>query len=62
MLYLLFVSQLKVFNQLITNKTERFSFKNGRAVQVAKLIIEDWPIVYSKDFNFVRAETITHYV
>ena len=36
----------KVFNQLyITNKTERFGFKSGRAVQVVKLIKEDWPIV-----------------
>ena len=34
------------FNQLhITNNTERFSFKNGRAMCVAKLIKEDWPIV-----------------
>ena len=45
-LYLLFISQYKAFNQLyITNKTERFSFKIGRAVQFAKLINEDWPIV-----------------
>ena len=29
----------------ITNKMERFSFKSGRAVQVAKLIKEDRPIV-----------------
>ena len=29
----------------ITNKTELFSFKSGRAVRVAKLIKEDWPIV-----------------
>ena len=35
-----------VFNQLyITNKTERFSFKSGRAVQFVKLIKEDRPIV-----------------
>ena len=33
---------VKPFNQLyITNKTERFSFKNGHAVLVAKLIKED---------------------
>ena len=39
MLYLPFVTRLKVFNQLyITNKTERFSFKSGRAMRVAKLI------------------------
>ena len=37
---------VKAFNQLyITNKMEHFSFKSGRAVQVAKLIKEDWPIV-----------------
>ena len=36
---------VKPFNQLyITNKTERFSFKSGRAMRVAKLIKEDWPI------------------
>ena len=29
----------------ITNKTEGFNFKCGRAMQVAKLIKEDWPIV-----------------
>ena len=37
---------VNVFNQLyITSKMERFSFKSGRAMQVAKLIKEDWPIV-----------------
>ena len=37
---------VNAFNQLyITSKTERFSFKSGRAMQVAKLIKEDWPIV-----------------
>ena len=37
---------VNAFNQLyITNKTEHFSFKSGRALQVAKLIKEDWPIV-----------------
>ena len=36
----------KMFNQLyITNKTERFSFKSGHAMRVAKLIKEDWLIV-----------------
>ena len=34
------------FNQLyITNKMECFSFKSGRAVRVAKLTKQDWPIV-----------------
>ena len=43
MLYLPFIL---VFNQLyITNKMEHFSFKSGRAMWVAKLIEEDWPIV-----------------
>ena len=37
---------VNAFTQLyITSKTERFSFKSGRAMQVAKLIKEDWPIV-----------------
>ena len=37
---------VNAFNQLyITNKTERFSFKSGHALQVAKLIKEDWPMV-----------------
>ena len=46
MLYLPFITRLKPFNQLyITNKTELFSFKSGRAVRVAKLTKEDWPIV-----------------
>ena len=37
---------VNAFNQLyITNKMERFSFKSGRAMQVAKLIKVDWPIV-----------------
>ena len=46
MLYLPFILQKKAFNQLyITNKMEHFSFKSGRAVQVVKLITEDWPIV-----------------
>ena len=45
-LYFPFILQYKPFNQLyITNKTERFSFKSGHAVQVAKLIKQDWPIV-----------------
>ena len=29
----------------ITNKTERFSFKSGSAMRVAKLINKDWPKV-----------------
>ena len=46
MLYLPFISQQKAFNQLkITNKTERFSLKSGLAMQFAKLIKEEWPIV-----------------
>ena len=37
MLYLLFISQYKAFNQLyITNKMERFSFKSGHAMRVYK--------------------------
>ena len=36
---------VKAFNQLyITKKMERFNFKSGHAMQVAKLIKEDWPI------------------
>ena len=38
-LYLLFISQQKAFNQLyIPNKMEHFGFKSRHAVQVAKLI------------------------
>ena len=34
------------FYQLyITNKAERFSFKSGRAVRVAKRLNEDWLLV-----------------
>ena len=41
--YLPFIKwYVNAFNQLyITNKTERFSFKSGRAMQIAKLIKED---------------------
>ena len=40
MLYLLFVSHYKPFNQLyITNKEAHFSFTSGRAMQVAKRIL-----------------------
>ena len=43
MLYLLFISQLKLFNQLyITNNMEHFSFKSGHSVHVAKLTKTDW--------------------
>ena len=28
---------------LLMSKTEHFSFKSGRAMQVAKLMNEDWP-------------------
>ena len=43
-LYLLFIT--RPFNQLyITNKTQRFSFKSGGAVRVAKLTKQDWPIL-----------------
>ena len=44
---------INAFNQLyITNKTERFSFKSGRALQVAKFIKEDWPIgCYGNNFG-----------
>ena len=42
MLYFLFTTRQKAFNQLyITNKMERFSFKTGHVVQVAELIKED---------------------
>ena len=51
MLYLLFISQYKHFNQLyITNKAERFSFKSGRAVCVAKLTKPDWLVVLQYEF------------
>ena len=37
---------VKAVNQLyITNKMEHFSFKSGRAMRVAKLIKDNWPIV-----------------
>ena len=39
-LYLLFIIHGKS-----TNKMQRFSFKSGRAVRVAKLTKQDWPIV-----------------
>ena len=43
MLYLPFV---KALNQLyITNNTENFSFKSGRAVHVAKVTKTDWLVV-----------------
>ena len=46
MLYLPFISQEKPFNQLyITNNTEYFSFKSGRAMHVAKLTKTDWLVV-----------------
>ena len=46
MLYLLFIRRQKLFNYLyITNKMERFSFKSGRAMWVAKLIKQGWPVV-----------------
>ena len=37
----------------ITNKTDRFSFKSGGAMRVAKLtyIKEDWPIVLQLEFS-----------
>ena len=42
----------KPFNQLyITNKMECLSFKSGRAMQVAKLIKKDWPIVLQLEFQ-----------
>ena len=45
---------VNALNQLyITNKMEHFSFKSGRAMQVAKLIKEDWPIVISAQNNFI---------
>ena len=40
-----FAVQYTVNQLYITNKTERFSFNSGRAMRVAKLIKEDWPIV-----------------
>ena len=46
MVYFPFIEMVNAFNQLyITNKTEHFSFKSGHAMQVAKLIKEDWVIV-----------------
>ena len=37
---------VKATNQLyITNKMEHFNFKSGRAMWVAKLIKEDWPMM-----------------
>ena len=37
---------VKAFNQLyITNKAERFSFKSGRTVCIAKLTKTDWLVV-----------------
>ena len=41
-LYLPFITRQKPFNQLyITNKTQHFSFKSGRAMRAAKLIKQD---------------------
>ena len=52
MLYLLLITQEKAFIQLyITNSMERFNFKSGHAMQVAKLIKEDWLKCYSKNFG-----------
>ena len=46
MVYMPFIVWKKEFIQLyITNKMELFSFKSGHAMQVVKLIKEDWPIV-----------------
>ena len=46
MLYLPFITWLKLFNQsYIINKMERFSFKSGHTMRVEKLIKQDWPIV-----------------
>ena len=36
---------VNIIQLYITNKTERFSFISGRAVRVAELIKEDWPIM-----------------
>ena len=41
--FLLVVNSRLTSCTLITNKTERFSFKSGRDVRVSKLIKEDWP-------------------
>ena len=47
----------------ITNKTEHFSFKSGRALQVAKLIKEDWPIVLQYEFRQLYAQyLLKHFI
>ena len=43
---------VKPFNQLyITNNTEHFSFKSGRAVCIAKLMKTDWLVVLQLEFH-----------
>ena len=50
---------VKLFNQLyITNNTERFGFKSGRAVHVTKLTNTDWLVVLQKEF---RLDTTLYY-
>ena len=45
-LYLHSFPSIKAFNRLhITNKTERFSFKSGRAMCVMKLTKTNWLVV-----------------
>ena len=47
------------FNKLyITNNTERFSFKSGRAVRVTKLTMTDWLVVLQLEF---RLDTTLYY-
>ena len=55
MLYLLFISQYRPFNQLyITDNTERFNFKSGRTVYVTKLTKTDW-LDSSLIYNFIKS-------
>ena len=50
MLYI-FAVHFTVRQLYIANMTDCFSFKSGRAMQVAKLINEDCPIVCNKNFS-----------
>ena len=51
---------VNVFNQLyITSKTERFSFKSGRAMQFAKLIKENYRI--AGNFRGTKFSMITSF-
>ena len=45
MLYLPFISHYMAFNQLYIDSELQFFFRSGHAMQVVKLMKEDWPIL-----------------